>query len=109
MMKFKPIYFQGDLGDTTAAQAVLVIPNVQNNPGHAGIFGGQILSNSYAALANQQATPGALFLSGTKPYKFTHYQKNVAQTGYEGFKLQFTQMPCNSANILYESSGLQRP
>ena len=85
---------------------MLVITNVQNDPGHAGIFGGQILANTYAALANQNTVPGALFLSGQKLYILTHSQKNVAQTDYEGFSLQWNQLPCNSAGVYYSTSGL---
>ena len=50
--------------------------------------------------------PGAVILTGQKNYILQHTQKNVAQTGYEGFSLQFNQLPCSSATNYYESSGL---
>jgi hypothetical protein len=96
----------GGLGDTTAAQGVLVIPGIQNNPGHSGVLGGTVLANIYAALASQATIPGAIFLSGQQNYIIHHIQKNVAQTDHEGFKLQYSQIPCNSAGVYYETSGL---
>jgi hypothetical protein len=85
----------------------VLIPGVQNNPGHAGIFGGSVLANTYhATVAKQVVTPGAIFLSGQQTYVLHHTQKNVDQTGYEGFKLQFNQLACNSAGNYYASDGL---
>jgi len=96
----------GDIADTTASQGYVLIPGVQNNPGHAGIFGGSVLANTYATAAKQVIAPGAIHLSGQQNYVIHHIQKNVAQTGYEGFKLQFLQLPCTSAGVYYASTGL---
>ena len=35
------------------------------------VFGGQVLSNNYEALASQQTVPGALFISGISRYHGT--------------------------------------
>lgn len=96
----------GAIGDVAAAQAVLTINGVVNNPGHGNIFGGTVFGNIYASAANSNSKPGAVLVTGQKNYILQHTQKNVAQTGYEGFSLQFNQLPCSSATNYYESSGL---
>lgn len=96
----------GNIADTTASQAYVLIPGVVNNPGHAGIFGGNVLANTYATAAKQNVKPGAIFLSGQQNYVIHHTQKSVSQSGYEGFKLQFNQLACNSFGNYYASDGI---
>ena len=100
------VFFQGAVGDVAAAQAVLTIAGIQNNPGHGNIFGGTVLGNIQVKAASANSVPGAVIVTGQKNYILQHTQKNVAQTGYEGFSLQFNQLPCSSAAFYYESSGL---
>ena len=57
-------FFQGAIGDTTAAQAVLTINGVLNNPGHGNIFGGTVLGNIYATAAKSNSKPGAVIVTG---------------------------------------------
>ena len=85
---------------------MLTINGVVNNPGHGNIFGGTVFGNIYASAANSNSKPGAVLVTGQKNYILQHTQKNVAQTGYEGFSLQFNQLPCSSPTNYYESSGL---
>ena len=87
--------------------AVLTIGGVQNNPGHGNIFSGTVLGNIYVDDdENGNSVPGAVIVTGQKNYILQHTQKNVAQTGYEGFSLQFNQLPCSSAAVYYESAGV---
>lgn len=101
----------GGLGDTAAAQGTVTITGTVGVSGasstHHGVFGGQVLTNTYVALDNQQDIPGAIFITGQKQYVIRHTQKNVAQSTSEvGFKLQWVQMPCNAAAVMYQSTGL---
>ena len=65
-----------------------------------------VLGNIYASAANSNSVPGAVLLTGNKNYILQHHQKNVDQDGYEGFSLIYNQLPCSSATVYYESSGL---
>ena len=87
--KAKSSYFDRTRGDKNQIFPTLVlIPGVVNNPGHAGIFGGSVLANTYATAAKQNVKPGAIFLSGQQNYVIHHTQKSVSQSGYEGFKVR---------------------
>ena len=87
--KAKSSHFDRTRGDKNQIFPTLVlIPGVVNNPGHAGIFGGSVLANTYATAAKQNVKPGAIFLSGQQNYVIHHTQKSVSQSGYEGFKVR---------------------
>ena len=98
--------FQGeDLAVTAAAQGYVTISGVVGSSA-IRVFSGEVLSNTYVALASQQTVPGALLVTGNHQYIIRHTIANVAQTDYEGYKLQFYQLPCNANSVYYESTGL---
>ena len=70
-------FFQGAIGDTTAAQAVLTINGVQNNPGHGNIFGGTVLGNIQATAAKSNSKPGAVIVTGKINYRFSTTERNL--------------------------------
>jgi len=93
-----------DLGATALSQGFVTISGVVGAKA-IQVFGGQVLSNNYEPLAAQQTVPGALFISGNQQWIIRHTVNAVAQTGLEGFNIQYNQLSCSAADVQYRSDG----
>jgi len=93
------------LAVTAAAQGYISIAGVVGSSA-IRVFSGEVLASPLTTIANQQTVPGALTVTGLHMYRIEHTQANVAQTGYEGFSLNYYQAPCNAYSSYYQSTGL---
>ena len=97
-------HFQGAIASIT--QGYISLPGCVSNNGGC-TYSGQIFAEGYTAIATDGNDIPAAVLVANHMFRIEHTQLNVAQTSMEGFKLQFTQLPCAGYTTYDRTTGYE--